>query len=1004
MTLWRHLLAASALAWGTSLPALSQTADPVAADGEVVVVAGARAEVMIAQAPEIARAGQYLTVLVEGTPVDVGYREGAEGQPVFDAAAILGQLRNTVRVEGTMISVTRFADKAELSLDVADGKVRANGMVLGAVPKWQAREAADLWLEPHVIAILSGTVPKRDAQTGQWTFPLDARLRPKFDLDLFVEGRRITTDPRAEPRTIGPVLLVPLAPIVEALGSRLERGPEPNEVHVVRAQDNARFTLNLATGLVSVNGQPEGISPNMSYVEADVLLLPFTAVETLTGTVIALPVGSDRIAVSLDERLAGSVMPGQRIDAEAEATPLTFERLEFALSDSGPASADLTGRWNAYNGRLRYESAGALSAGDIAPGFLSLGVSSQAGWTGDVGDYNAAFRETQGVGVSRMRGLAWRERRENGDILAVSVGLPITGATSVADGPSVPEFGGLAAGVRRISADGRREIGLAVVSDVVPGETQAVASWQRDFDLANDEKGLTSAFVSVDAGAFSGAGGSAVDVRARADARYEFGPQVGVSGSLSYDGGRFAGGRTGLAQMEGVFNDDVSARIVASVSADWRAQRDWGVLRAPVAGVRFNVQSEGEVRTQALSGAVSTRIGASGPDVSLDVDLASGTDAAGREEATSAVSLRANQRFDWGTLTANASQTSSDNADTAQEAGATLTLRPFAKVFDKGVTVQIAPSLSAVWSPQASSVRAGASAAVDSGVALGERFSLRAQVSALQSVNASQSRTDLFTSVSGQWRITPRLVLAGSYVNDLRGTSRFSLGLRGALNFNAPRKHQEAKEGTGVLTGRVFLDRNRDGVRQEDEPGLPGVAVMVLGTRLALKVDREGHYTIQNLREGLFNVAVDRRSLPLGYLVPEQARARATVRDGHITTLDIPVIASGQVRGSVFLDANGNGRPDTGETRLEGALLELVAMGSGEVVRTQRAATFGQFGFENLDPGTYKLRIMEKGRAVQVLRVEVSEAALFVEVMLAVGGGGDGKRLEEPSVLMAALP
>jgi hypothetical protein len=333
---------------------------------------------------------------------------------------------------------------------------------------------------------------------------------------------------------------------------------------------------------------------------------------------------------------------------------------------------------------------------------------------------------------------------------------------------------------------------------------------------------------------------------------------------------------------------------------------------------------------------------------------------------------------------------------------------PFSKVFDKGVKVQIAPSVSALWSPEASSLRAGASAAVDSGVLFGERLSLRAQVSALQSVNTAGGRTDMFASLSGQWRITPRLVLAGSFVDDLRGTSRFNLGLRGSLSFAAPRRHQEAKEGKGVLKGRVFLDRNRDGVRQDDEPGLPGVRVMVLGTRLALQVDREGNYTIQNLTQALYNVGVDRRTLPLGYLVDEAVRARATVQEGHITTLDIPVIASGQVRGAVFIDADGNGRPSPGEERLEGAFLELVAVESGEVLRKGRAATFGQYGFESLPPGVYELRVMAQGRVLLARTVELTEEALFVEAMLGLRADGEGEQgpgvLESPVLMNAAAP
>lgn len=204
-----------------------------------------------------------------------------------------------------------------------------------------------------------------------------------------------------------------------------------------------------------------------------------------------------------------------------------------------------------------------------------------------------------------------------------------------------------------------------------------------------------------------------------------------------------------------------------------------------------------------------------------------------------------------------------------------------------------------------------------------------------------------------------------------------SVALRGRITFNDPRKHTLPRDGLGILQGKVFLDRNRDGIRQPEEPGLPGVRVQVTGTRLGLGVDRSGNFTIQNMKEGLYGLVVDRRTLPLGLLVPEAGAARVTIGEGRLTEIDIPVIASGQIRGTLFIDGNGNGATDPGETRLEGALVRLKRAGApDEAPQIALAATFGQYSFETLVPGDYEISTNHGGE-IYSRTVTLTETGLF---------------------------
>ena len=169
----------------------------------------------------------------------------------------------------------------------------------------------------------------------------------------------------------GPVLLVPLEPVVEALGHQLTRSG--GTVTVRRQQDQAAIHLELATGLISVNTTPRGVTPDMQLAERDTLLLPFGAVESLTGTHIKLVPGTNRVDISLDTRLDSTALPGADVADEARSTPFTVESLSYELSDRGPLRLEGQAHVGNYNLRGRIETAGGLQ--NLASQQPALGLS-----------------------------------------------------------------------------------------------------------------------------------------------------------------------------------------------------------------------------------------------------------------------------------------------------------------------------------------------------------------------------------------------------------------------------------------------------------------------------------------------------------------------------------------------------------------------------------------------------------------------------------------------------
>jgi hypothetical protein len=920
-------------------------------------------ETRIGEAPETASSIEYVDMVIEGELVSIRSQQSGDQERRYNLTDIAEPLRSRVELLDTLLGYHRLQDGTLMSINMVDGKVRSNKTVLGKLPGFEPRETADPWIGLNAVTIMTGTHSSEDDQE-RIVLTLDERLKPQFGLELWVNGVPIDTFGN-EPRTVGPVLLVPLEPIVAELGHELSVAN--GTVTVRRQQDQAAINLELATGLISVNTTPRGVTPDIQLAERDLLVLPFGAVEALTGTHIKLVPRTNRVEVRLDNRLDSTALPGASIADEARETPFTLEGLNYQLSDRGPLRVETKGYWGKYNFRTQVESAGGFeSLAASQPAWASVDIAALDGWNATIGDYNSSFRELSGVGANRIRGASWRQQRQSGNVLAIAAGIPLTGSNQDSDTVAVPEFGGFALGGRLTSQDQSRDLGIAASVSEDGDHAAMVANAQKSFYLEDREQGLQSAFLAGDIGVFSGSR-NGVDVRARGAVNYAIGKKTGLSASTNYEGGKFVAGAD-RPSFAGVFDQRVGARTNLNVGANWRADRSFGAVRRLALSSRASVKHQGgdeSYTSTSLSAAVNAQIGDAGPTVSAIVQQTRDGSVGDAQDAQS-LRVRAVQRLDHGTITASYSRSSVNDEDTAQQFVATAQANAIQKRFKNGAILQAAPNATLNWDGRKTRINAGASAIAQSGSWLGPKLDLQARFSAFSDFTPETedaTNTRFLGALEARYAIAPNTQLTAIYTDDFSGRSDVSIGLRGAVNFNPPRASRLPDEGKGVLNGRVFLDRNRDGIRQASEPGVPGVRVMVIGTRLGLNTSGEGYFTIQNIKQGLYAVTVSRRSLPLGYLVPEEAQPRVTVGSGRRTDVDIPLILSGQVRGAVFVDENANGAVDPGERRLEGKWISLIPEAEGEK-QVIHSASFGQYGFENVAPGTYELTATVSGQPV----------------------------------------
>ena len=181
----------------------------------------------------------------------------------------------------------------------------------------------------------------------------------------------------------------------------------------------------------------------------------------------------------------------------------------------------------------------------------------------------------------------------------------------------------------------------------------------------------------------------------------------------------------------------------------------------------------------------------------------------------------------------------------------------------------------------------------------------------------------------------------------------------------------------------TWMDVNRDGVQDADEPALPGVTVTLTyedGSAVtdasgnavtATASDANGKYSFENLLPGGYKVSFQ---APAGFEATTSdagtdraadsngATASVTVAQGQTDdTIDFGAVGTGVIGDQLFVDVNqnGGGAPDAGDRPLAGVKVTLTWTGPGGITRTYETVTDaeGKYRFENLLPGEYKVSV-----------------------------------------------
>ena len=175
-------------------------------------------------------------------------------------------------------------------------------------------------------------------------------------------------------------------------------------------------------------------------------------------------------------------------------------------------------------------------------------------------------------------------------------------------------------------------------------------------------------------------------------------------------------------------------------------------------------------------------------------------------------------------------------------------------------------------------------------------------------------------------------------------------------------------------TGYVYVDANNNGVRDTGEPPIPGVLITVTGTNdlgqsvlLTDTTDSQGRYQFAYLRPGTYRIT---ETQPASYIDGQEQNGTpaATIGNDYFDGLTLTwgqlagdynfgELAFGRLAGRVYVDTNRSGLSDAWEMGIPGVVITLTGqdIGGNPVLLTQTTDPQGDYAFDNLVPGLYRL-------------------------------------------------
>ena len=176
-----------------------------------------------------------------------------------------------------------------------------------------------------------------------------------------------------------------------------------------------------------------------------------------------------------------------------------------------------------------------------------------------------------------------------------------------------------------------------------------------------------------------------------------------------------------------------------------------------------------------------------------------------------------------------------------------------------------------------------------------------------------------------------------------------------------------------TIKGTVYRDDNRDKMINGDEPGLERVSVQLLDENgkviQTLDTDADGNYAFQHLPDGKYTVKVVRSSSIKDYDQTEDPDATVDDTSAVYTMgpehslqekVNFGYVPDYSIAGRVYRDSDKSGSYTDGEETFSGVTVDLLDK-AGNVVATTTTDKDGNYSFEKLPAGTYRVKVHPDG-------------------------------------------
>ena len=175
----------------------------------------------------------------------------------------------------------------------------------------------------------------------------------------------------------------------------------------------------------------------------------------------------------------------------------------------------------------------------------------------------------------------------------------------------------------------------------------------------------------------------------------------------------------------------------------------------------------------------------------------------------------------------------------------------------------------------------------------------------------------------------------------------------------------------GTVEGRLFADRNDNGIQDEGENGLPGVTVRLVGEEgeaFSAEIGEDGKYMFDAVMPGTDYLEFE---LPENAVFARITNGGNTIDGEHVGRSESFTMASGdlyngpvcgaltlgRIEGTAFMDHDGSGTREDGDEPAEGMIVTLTPSRSELEEITAETDETGAYSLEGLRPDTYTLTV-----------------------------------------------